>query len=80
MLPFDKMVIRDVSSMEAAAGTKLPENILAPEQLREMSVTSLRVYKQLKDEKMELPSLEKMSYKDFLPNSLARKQARSVKA
>ena len=68
---------RDVSILESECGTKLVSNIPNEEDLRQQSVTDLRVYKQLKEAGKALPSLAKVNHENYLPNSikkLARKK------
>ena len=38
-----------------------------------MSVTNLSIYKKLKGEREELPSLNKVSHVDFLPNFIKKR-------
>ena len=56
--------------LEFTSGKKLAESIISDEEYRLQSVTSMKVYKELKRSKKELPSLERVNFKDFLPNSV----------
>ena len=70
---FSDYVLKNVESLEGMTKSKCLTNIKSKEDLRQMSVTNLKVYKRLKDENEELPSLEKVSHADFLPNFIKKR-------
>jgi len=43
--PFEKQVVRDISCMETQMTSKLPSDIFSEEELRQKSVTSMKLYK-----------------------------------
>ena len=67
---FDKYVTRDVRSFEVETGSQCIGNIQSLADKRQQSVTSLKAYKELKNENGVLPSLEKVSHFDYLPKRI----------
>ena len=62
------------SVLEAETGSKDLTQILNENEEKLQSVTSLKVYKRLVNEKKSLPVLERVNNVDYLPNSIKKRQ------
>lgn len=71
---FDMYVDRNVELDEIMMNTKMISNIVSMDELRYKSATSFKAYRDLKLENEPMPVLDKVSYQDYLPNRIKRKQ------
>lgn len=68
---FNQYVDRDTKSFEAETGSKCLTNILSLEDKRQRSVTSLKMYLDVRNE--GLPSLDRISHLDYLPTRIQKR-------
>ena len=73
--PFESYVTKDVSSFEGKTGTLMVDTIFdnSPTGLRSQCGFNFKAYKKLKEFQEQLPVLDRVNHKDYLPNFIKNK-------